>query len=54
MKIQELFLAAAESSNIDNLRDVYAHSLERGTMSNWGNYELPVALETNEPTTVPG
>ena len=52
MKIQELFLAAAERSHIDNLRRIYAHSLERGTMSNRGDYELPVTvvLETNEPT----
>jgi hypothetical protein len=40
VKIQELFLAAAEPSHVDNLRGVYAHSLERGSMSDRGNYEL--------------
>lgn len=50
MKIQELFLAAAELSHIDDLRGVDAHSLKRGTMSDRGNYELPVVLKANEPT----
>src|SRR5271154_175805 len=49
VKIQELFLAAAESSHIDNVRGVYAHSLERGTMSDGENYDLPVVLEAKEP-----
>jgi len=42
-------LAGAELSHIDNLYAVYAHSLERGTMSDRGDYELPVVLEANEP-----
>lgn len=50
MKIQELFLAAAEPSHIDNLRGVHAHSLERGMVSDRGNYERPVVLEANKPT----
>ena len=50
MKIQELFLAAAEPAHIGNRRCVYARSLERGIMSDRGNYELPVILEANEPT----
>ena len=50
MKIQELSLAAAEPSHIDNLRGVDAHSLERGAMSDRGNNELPVVLEANEST----
>jgi hypothetical protein len=49
VKIQELFLAAAEPSHIDNLRGVYAHSLERRTMRDRGDNELPVVLEANEP-----
>jgi hypothetical protein len=48
VKVQKLFLAAAEPSHIGNLRGVYAHSLERGTMSDRGDYELPAVLEANE------
>jgi hypothetical protein len=47
--VKKLFLAAAELSHIDKLRGVDAHSLERGTVSNRGNYQLPVVLEANEP-----
>lgn len=49
MKIQELFLAAAETSHVDDCRRVYAHLLEREMVSDRGNYERPVVLETNKP-----
>ena len=44
-----LLLAAGEPSHCDNLFSVDAHAVERGTMSNWRDYELSVILEANEP-----
>jgi hypothetical protein len=47
VKVQELLLSAGEPSHINNLCGVYAHSLERETMSDRRDYEL--VLESNEP-----
>lgn len=48
MEIQELLLTAGEPSHIDDVRGVDAHSLERGMVSNGGNYEPAVVLEADE------
>src|SRR5512134_3227168 len=48
MKIEELLLAAGEPSHIDNPCRVNAHALERGTMSNRGDYELAIVLKADE------
>ena len=50
MKIEELLLAAGESSHVDNLRGVDAHSLEGWTVSDRRDDELSVVFEANEPT----
>ena len=50
MEIQKLLLPAGESSHIDKLGRLNAHSLERGTVSNGGNYELAVVLEADKAT----
>jgi len=50
MKVQELFLAAGEPSDIDHLGRVDAHSLEGGPVSDWRDYELAVVLEADEAT----
>jgi hypothetical protein len=49
VKVQELPLAASEPSHINDPCGVDAHSLERGTMSDWRDYELSVVLKANEP-----
>jgi hypothetical protein len=49
VKIQELFLAAGEPSHIDNLHGVDAYSLERGTMSDRGDYGFPLSSKPMKP-----
>jgi hypothetical protein len=48
VKVQELLLAAGESSHVDNACGIDAHSLKGGAMSNRREYELSVVLEADK------
>ena len=48
VKVQELLLAAGESSHIDDFAGLDAHSLERWPVSDRRDYELSVVLEAYE------
>jgi hypothetical protein len=48
VKIEELFLAAGETSDIGNVCSVDAHSLERWAVGYWRNYEVSIVLKADE------
>jgi hypothetical protein len=50
VKVEELLLAAGESTHIDRGGRVDAHSLEGGHVSDRRDYELAVVLEADEAT----
>ena len=48
VKIEELFLAAREASDIDNVCSTDAHSLEGWAVGDWGNYQVSVVLKADK------
>ena len=46
--VQKFLLAAGKPSDINDPYNVDAHSLERGSMSHWRDYETSIVLESDE------
>jgi hypothetical protein len=50
MEVQEVLLAAGEAPDVDDPLGFDAHAMQRRTMSDGGDDQRSIVLETDEPT----